>query len=311
MNDDRYIIKIVPNKGDTVHRFEIRKRHVWEAVCVIALMVLTGLGAGVFEIAHARSQVATLREESAQEQTSIKAIDAQTESLRDELHAVQQQNQQIRALIGAPAQPSPKRPPRTQIDGPTSWLPGTSVPAVSEHVAVLEEDAQQLRTESNSMRTLAMRVLNIRHMHEIARAEALAAIPSIDPIPGAEVVGCFCYRTSPDVGFHKGVDLAADYGTIVHAAAAGTVVSAGYEEGGYGVKVDIDHGNGYHTWYAHLSSVSVQPGQHVYKGQVIAASGNSGFSTGPHLHYQLMLNGTPIDPTPFLHGVPSNVLASL
>jgi murein DD-endopeptidase MepM/ murein hydrolase activator NlpD len=156
-----------------------------------------------------------------------------------------------------------------------------------------------------------MRVLNIRRIRDLARAEIIAAIPSIDPVDGAAVVGCFCYRTSPDVGFHKGVDLGADYGETVHAAAAGTIVAAGWDDGGYGNKIDIDHGNGYHTWYAHLSRVEVQIGQHVYKGQTIAQVGSTGFSTGPHLHYQVMLNGTPIDPEPFLHGVPSNVLASL
>jgi murein DD-endopeptidase MepM/ murein hydrolase activator NlpD len=139
----------------------------------------------------------------------------------------------------------------------------------------------------------------------------IAAIPSIDPVDGAEVVGCFCYRTYPDVEFHKGVDLGAGYGETVRAAAAGTVVAAGWDSGGYGIKVDIDHGNGYHTWYAHLSHADVAIGQHVYKGQSIAEVGSTGFSTGPHLHYQVMLNGSAVDPTPFLHGVPSNVLASL
>jgi murein DD-endopeptidase MepM/ murein hydrolase activator NlpD len=89
------------------------------------------------------------------------------------------------------------------------------------------------------------------------------------------------------------------------------VVAAGWDDGGYGNKVDIDHGNGYHTWYAHLSRIDVRAGERVYKGESIAAVGSTGFSTGPHLHYQVMRNGTPVDPSPFLHGVPSNVLASL
>jgi murein DD-endopeptidase MepM/ murein hydrolase activator NlpD len=123
-------------------------------------------------------------------------------------------------------------------------------------------------------------------------------------------VGCFCYRTYPDTEFHPGVDLAADYGQTVRASAAGTVVSADWD-GGYGKKVDIDHGNGYHTWYAHLSTFNVKAGQYVRKGEAIALAGSTGFSTGPHLHYQVMLNGKPVDPTPYLTGVPSQVLASL
>ncbi|MDP9110748.1 MAG: M23 family metallopeptidase, partial [Candidatus Eremiobacteraeota bacterium] len=106
------------------------------------------------------------------------------------------------------------------------------------------------------------------------------------------------------------VDLGANYGEIVRASAAGTIASAGWD-GGYGIKVDVDHGNGYHSWYAHLSRVDVQVGQHVFKGQNIALVGSTGFSTGPHLHYQVMLNGIAVDPAPYLDGVPAKVMASL
>ncbi|HLI96988.1 MAG TPA: M23 family metallopeptidase, partial [Candidatus Baltobacteraceae bacterium] len=104
--------------------------------------------------------------------------------------------------------------------------------------------------------------------------------------------------------------LGADYGDVVRAAAAGTVVSADWD-GGYGEKIDIDHGNGYHTWYAHLSKIEVQDGQFVHKGEEIGLVGSTGYSTGPHLHYQVMLNGQAVDPTPYLDGVPAKVLASL
>jgi murein DD-endopeptidase MepM/ murein hydrolase activator NlpD len=124
------------------------------------------------------------------------------------------------------------------------------------------------------------------------------------------IAASFGWRTNPWPEFHKGVDLEANYGTPVHATAAGTVASASWD-GGFGLKVDIDHGNGYHTWYAHLSRASVAPGQRVTKGQLIALSGSSGESTGPHLHYQLMYEGQPIDPQPFLNGVPEKVIATL
>ena len=102
----------------------------------------------------------------------------------------------------------------------------------------------------------------------------------------------------------------ADWGTAVHAAAAGTVASAGWD-GGFGIKVDIDHGNGYHTWYAHLSRVIVVSGRDVAKGAPIAYSGATGEATGPHLHYQVMYEGRAIDPAPFLNGVPAAVMATL
>ena len=81
--------------------------------------------------------------------------------------------------------------------------------------------------------------------------------------------------------------------------------------GDYGIKVDIDHGNGFHTWYCHLSRLAVSAGQHVAKGEPIAAVGSTGESTGPHLHYQVMHDNVAIDPLPFLHGVPASIMATL
>ena len=305
MIKDRYYVKIVPQKGETVHRFEIRRRHIVGTALVLCIAIFGSLGFAALQTAYARTQVLTLQAQSETQTQTLKQIDKQTDALRHELQRVQRQNQEIRQLIGAP---SGAKAPAVQK---ASWVRGQSLPAVQAHVAALTAESSVTRRESDSIRTLAMRVLNIRHLRDLARAQMMAAIPSIDPVDGADVVGCFCYRTTPDVGFHKGVDLGANYGETVHASAAGIVVAAGWDDGGYGNKVDIDHGNGYHTWYAHLSRIDIHIGDHVYKGQSIAAVGSTGFSTGPHLHYQVMLNGTPVDPEPFLHGVPSNVLASL
>lgn len=167
-----------------------------------------------------------------------------------------------------------------------------------------------MRGEDDRLRQLALRVLNMRQLEEISRARLVAAIPSINPAYAAEIASPYGWRLSPWPEFHKGVDLSADYGNPVRASAAGTVVAAGWD-GGYGLKVDIDHGNGYHTWYAHLSRIDVRAGEYVRKAQPIAAVGSTGESTGPHLHYQIMLDGKPVDPEPYLHGVPDKVLASL
>ncbi len=99
--------------------------------------------------------------------------------------------------------------------------------------------------------------------------------------------------------FHAGIDLAVPEGTRVRAAAAGRITVAGWE-GGFGLLVVIDHENGYETYYAHLSKVLVSPGQHVQAGEVIALSGNTGLSTGPHLHFEVRYLGTPVDPRPLL-----------
>lgn len=109
-------------------------------------------------------------------------------------------------------------------------------------------------------------------------------------------------RTHPIYGtpdFHSGVDLAVPVGTPVHAAAPGTVIWAA-ARGGYGLLVVIDHGDGYSTYYAHLSRILVEVGQFVEVGQVIALSGNTGLSTGPHLHFEIREQGQPLNPLPFL-----------
>jgi murein DD-endopeptidase MepM/ murein hydrolase activator NlpD len=98
---------------------------------------------------------------------------------------------------------------------------------------------------------------------------------------------------------HEGIDLAVGTGTPVVAAAAGTVILAGWL-GGYGNLVVIDHGNGMSTAYGHNSSVTVGVGQYVAQGQLVAYSGNTGHSTGPHLHFEVRINGTAVDPLGYL-----------
>ncbi len=100
--------------------------------------------------------------------------------------------------------------------------------------------------------------------------------------------------------FHPGVDIAADYGTPIRATADGVVTAAGWNSGGYGNMVDIRHASGLLTRYGHASSVVVHIGQHVKRGQIIAYVGSTGYSTGPHVHYEVRLNGRPIDPMPYL-----------
>ena len=99
--------------------------------------------------------------------------------------------------------------------------------------------------------------------------------------------------------FHKGLDIAVPFGSDVRSAAQGTVIFAG-QKGGYGNCIIVSHGNGLATLYGHLSSVLVSPNQQIKVGEVIAKSGNSGRSTGPHLHYEVHKNNTPVNPRLFL-----------
>ena len=100
-------------------------------------------------------------------------------------------------------------------------------------------------------------------------------------------------------GFHPGIDIGVPEGTPIHAAAAGTVIYCGWESG-YGNLVVIDHHNGIATAYAHQSKIAVSCGQNVAQGEVIGYSGCTGFCTGPHLHFEVRVNGTPVDPIGYL-----------
>lgn len=133
------------------------------------------------------------------------------------------------------------------------------------------------------------------------RQSLINATPNIKPARGW-LTSRFGYRMSPFTGkatMHAGLDIAAAPGSPVYAPADGVVSYAGYDQG-YGKLVSIDHGYGVSTRFGHTSQIYVQVGQKVSKWDVIAAVGNTGRSTGPHLHYEVRINGTPVDPINFI-----------
>ncbi len=135
----------------------------------------------------------------------------------------------------------------------------------------------------------------------LGRRGVLVSAPVLWPVRG-RLTSRFGTRRSPFTGepdFHAGVDIAARPGTRIVAPGAGTVVFAG-ERGALGRAVILDHGGGIRTVFGHASRLLVRAGQRVRRGQPIAAVGSSGRSTGPHLHYAVLLRGEPIDPRRFL-----------
>ena len=133
------------------------------------------------------------------------------------------------------------------------------------------------------------------------RKNLLAHTPTIRPADGW-VASTFGYRQSPFTGrreFHKGMDIANRQGTPVMATADGVVAYAD-DKGSLGIAMIIDHGHGVTTRYGHLEKISCKPGERVHRGEVIAAMGNTGRSTGPHLHYEVRLNGVPVNPAKYI-----------
>ncbi|WAH36600.1 peptidoglycan DD-metalloendopeptidase family protein [Alicyclobacillus dauci] len=109
----------------------------------------------------------------------------------------------------------------------------------------------------------------------------------------------FGYRSFGGGQFHPGIDIGVPTGTTIHATNDGTVISAGWNSGGYGNWVEIDNGSGITTVFGHMSRVAVHNGEVVSKGEVIGYSGESGEATGPHLHYEVRMNGTAVNPMPY------------
>jgi murein DD-endopeptidase MepM/ murein hydrolase activator NlpD len=129
---------------------------------------------------------------------------------------------------------------------------------------------------------------------KVASTISPAEVTSAAPISSG-----FGWRNDPITGahkFHQGIDIAVAYGRDVKSAAAGTVAFAGVQNG-YGNTVIVDHADGRQTRYAHLSRELVRAGDVVEEGQILGKSGNSGRSTGPHLHFEVLVNGRPVDPT--------------
>lgn len=167
---------------------------------------------------------------------------------------------------------------------------GPLVPAASVAAAAdLKADAQ-FRTLFQTWKKLDM------------RPTGAIAIPSVQPVEHLQFTSNFGIRSDPFRGtaaMHAGVDIPGPTGTPIYATADG-MVSHADRQGGYGNMVEINHGKGIATRYGHLSKILVADGQQVKRGQLIALMGSTGRSTGPHLHYEVRMDGHAVNPVPFL-----------
>ena len=139
------------------------------------------------------------------------------------------------------------------------------------------------------------------------KEKLLAAIPAIQPVSDKDltrIASGFGTRIDPVYKvpkFHAGLDFTAPIGTPIYATADGIVTDAGFNEGGYGNRVIINHGFGYETLYGHMYRIKAKVGQKVKRGEVIGYVGSTGKSTGPHCHYEVHRNGTPVDPVYYFY----------
>lgn len=174
---------------------------------------------------------------------------------------------------------------------------GRYSPLISESSALLDALSVQLYISSQALDELEILAIDKDAMSE--------AVPAIWPVDRNQVrgsIGAFGRRVHPiyrSIRMHEGIDFAGKIGTPIYATGNGIVVKP-KNESGYGRQIMIDHGFGYKTRYAHLNSISVKPGDYVKRGQKIGELGNSGRSTGPHLHYEVILRGKPVNPINYI-----------
>jgi murein DD-endopeptidase MepM/ murein hydrolase activator NlpD len=177
--------------------------------------------------------------------------------------------------------------------GPETDIPGAR-PQLGDLSTMLSSLQSQIDLSSSQLSALENVILSRQLGQEIH--------PEGRPVSTGYISSGFGERVDPFTGgeeFHEGIDFAAPEGTPIHAVAAGIVTAAG-PHGGYGNMVQIDHGNGYSTRYGHAEKVLVHVGETVQRGDVIALLGDTGRSTGPHVHFEVLKNGHEVNPARFV-----------
>ena len=296
-----YTIVVSDGTSGAVRRFTIPVKPVVVTACVVVtLPVLIGVGAAWKAKADVSSVYATkqaLEVENASYREATEELATQIESLQSAIQdlgarsaldpAVSRAMQKLPALVKARA-----------MGGGTVGSDRSQEYAKTLSTLTSPEDTFGMLR--NLLEGLESRLSMVRTVVDKRNALA-AATPSIWPARGwlTSTMGVRQDPITGDSDFHPGLDIAGDKGQPVHATAAGTVRAAGWENG-YGNVITIDHGFGLQTRYGHLLKYDVKPGAKVKRGDVIGRVGNTGRSTGYHLHYEVLANGRLVNPLQLL-----------
>jgi murein DD-endopeptidase MepM/ murein hydrolase activator NlpD len=281
-----FSLLIVRGDGVRVVRFNFPRRLPVALVAVAALGALA-VAALAGDWWHARQRLrasATLFQQVDEQRATIEGMNRRIADLRREVAGWREMHARIWEAFG----------PEVGLRGRATGIGGKGAPSEpAAPAAELDALSEQIREQGESLRALDRLVGRARR--------ALAMLPSRWPVRGA-VNSEYGRRLSPwtqTPEFHGGIDIAADSGTPVRVPAPGTVVFAG-RHGEYGLAVVVDHGQEIRSLYGHLSKIHVKAGQTVERGAELGLSGNTGRSSGPHLHYEVLVRGRPVNPRAFL-----------
>ena len=293
---------IVPHGSDSPREFPVTERGVRIASWTVGVLALAFLSFGAYVVTQLGTPAAIAAASENRALTGeLSYLQARVKELQDTIGAIGKRDEQIRLFAGLPPVESEVR--EAGIGGPGSPL--------------LEDDPLYQQNRALGRKAFGARVdldallrranVLLASFDEISdtlskHADRLASTPSIMPTAGWLSSNFSRSRRHPILHIarpHEGIDVTAPMGAPIVAPASGTVVDVSRERG-YGLIVEIDHGNGIVTKYAHCSRALVRKGQKVTRGEVIAAVGNSGLSTGPHLHYEIHINGRVVDPLTYV-----------
>lgn len=280
LKQDYFIVVLAHSLHGRLQRIQIPQRFLhWAAgAFLLLLLAFFGVAGSYARMAWKVANYNSLQQEANSLRERYDSLQKKVKQTNEQLASLQMLADEVTTAYGV----------KRQITGsPDLVAEAPLVPTFNETLA-----------EYNYLRSthVASRSRNI-----FARSVDMNIMPAAWPIMG-RLMGGFGNRMDPFSGegaMHTGVDISAPMGTPVKATADGIVIHANWNAG-YGRCVIVDHGNGYQTWYAHLSSISVVDGQEIRQGEVVGAVGMSGRSTGPHLHYEVRMNSTPINPYRFL-----------
>jgi len=287
VRDDRFFAVTVANASgprSSIRRFTLQKRWI-KYITIFSLFFCLILGLGFYGLFQQANHLRIERDNSKLREENLK-LQQQQQELNKRLEAIEKQSETLEEMSGLNIPDT--TPGSALVSNKGNGAGGPSFPISSMEAA----DALVARTTEMELKLKALEV-NLKEQ---------VKIPSVWPVKGGLLNDNFGGRRSPTGGgyeFHAGQDIKVDIGTPIMTAAAGTVTTASYQSG-YGYMVEIDHGNGLMTRYGHLSKIIVQVGQTVKRGELIAESGNSGRSTGPHLHYEVRINNEPVNPALYL-----------
>ena len=298
MNEEkRYKIQFIDNEEDVTRtvRLSLRSLRVLAIGAGAAVALLTvGAVLSIYTLMNGEmhaSETAQLRAANRIQQEQILQVSKKASALQQDLDSLRRAEDGLRAIVGAP----PAAADETVQEGTVSPTGGEQhTPTTADLSEALEMIEERLSTRRSSIDLLAETMRReFPGAASYASDSAPHTTPSIWPAAG--------YVSSPyglrfnGTEFHQGIDIAADMGTPIVATADGVVTAAGWN-GGYGNMVDVDHGGGIVTRYGHASAVAVTVGQQVRRGEVIAYVGSTGRSTGPHVHYEVRVDGQPVNP---------------